>query len=94
MKKKDTTKTEKKPVNGDSQQPVVVADTPLMRFTKKYPDASIGDMAMMIEQAYKLNRKYRRAIKWACGQVGDFPQREEGQGAYWWRPELRKRSGL
>lgn len=34
------------------------------------------------------------AILWALGEWGDFPTREEGQGAYWWRKELRERSGI
>lgn len=34
------------------------------------------------------------AIRWALGENGDFPPREEGQGAYWWRTELRRRAGL
>jgi hypothetical protein len=38
------------------------------------------------------SRKIERAIMWALGENGDFAQRKEGQGAYWWRAELRKRS--
>jgi hypothetical protein len=34
------------------------------------------------------------AVRWALGEVGDFPVRQTGQGAYWWRIELRKRAGL
>ena len=39
----------------------------------------------------RLTRKLERAIMWALGENGDFAQRKEGQGAYWWRTELRKR---
>ena len=34
------------------------------------------------------------ALNWAMGANGTFPFREEGQGAYWWRTELRERAGL
>jgi hypothetical protein len=34
------------------------------------------------------------AIRWALGETNDFPPREPGQGAFWWRTELRRRSGL
>ena len=34
------------------------------------------------------------AILWALGCNGDFPQRQDGQGAYWWRHELRRRCGV
>ena len=37
-------------------------------------------------------RKLERAIMWALGENGGFDQRKEGQGAYWWRTELRKRA--
>lgn len=35
----------------------------------------------------------REAVVWALGYT-DFRAREAGEGAYWWRTELRKRSGL
>lgn len=31
------------------------------------------------------------AIRWALGYE-DFPERKPGQGAYWWRTELRDRA--
>lgn len=36
--------------------------------------------------------KLENAIKWALGEKGDFPQRQDGQGSYYWRTELRKRA--
>lgn len=39
-------------------------------------------------------RRLRAAVEWALGMGDDFPTREPGQGAYWWRTELWKRSGL
>lgn len=34
------------------------------------------------------------AIRWALGEIDDFPPRNPGQGAYWWRTELRRRTAL
>ena len=34
------------------------------------------------------------AIRWALGEVGGFSQRGDGDGAYWWRSELRARAAL
>lgn len=34
-----------------------------------------------------------KAIVWALGYT-DFRARENGEGAYWWRPELRRRAAL
>ena len=34
------------------------------------------------------------AVRWALGEEGDFPLRGDGQGAYWWRTELRRRAAL
>lgn len=36
--------------------------------------------------------RLREAIAWALGEVGDFRHREPGEGAYWWRTELRRRA--
>lgn len=34
-----------------------------------------------------------RAIEWALGESGEgFATRREGEGAYWWRTELRRRA--
>ncbi len=38
--------------------------------------------------------KLEAAIKWALGEAADFSPRGPGEGAYWWRPELRKRAAL
>lgn len=38
--------------------------------------------------------KCEAAIRWALGEEGDFPTRQTGQGAYWWRTELRNRAAL
>lgn len=41
------------------------------------------------------NRRMEKAIRWALGEIGDFPgKREEGQGNFWWRHELQKRAGF
>lgn len=40
------------------------------------------------------NKRLREAIRWALGENGDFRYREEGEGQFWWRKELRERAGL
>jgi hypothetical protein len=30
-------------------------------------------------------------FQWLMGANGEFPHREQGEGAYWWRKELRRR---
>lgn len=37
-------------------------------------------------------RELESTIRWALGENGEFRQREEGEGAYWWRKELRRRA--
>lgn len=58
-------------------------------------DGSAEDVTDAIV-ALKSEREDRleSAIRWALGETDEFPPREEGQGAYWWRKELRERSGL
>lgn len=34
------------------------------------------------------------SVRWALGESGDFRSRKDGEGAYWWRTELRKRAEL
>ena len=51
-----------------------------------------------IERAQKAEARVAEleaAIRWACGESDDgFQPREPGQGAYWWRTELRERAKL
>lgn len=35
----------------------------------------------------------RRAVRWALGELGEFPLRPEGAGLYWWRGDLRRAAG-
>ena len=37
--------------------------------------------------------RLRAGITWALGYT-DFRPRKPGEGAYWWRKELRERAGL
>ena len=36
----------------------------------------------------------KTAILWADGLGDEFPARQPGEGAYWWRPELKRRAGI
>lgn len=38
--------------------------------------------------------RLRAALTWALGEGDDFPVRQDGQGQYWWRSELRRRAAL
>lgn len=33
-------------------------------------------------------------IRWALGTIGEFPERKSGQGLYWWRNDLLKKSKI
>jgi hypothetical protein len=50
-------------------------------------EALIYAMSLRLEQM-------REAILWANGERDDFPARKDGQGPYWWRKELMRRSAL
>lgn len=47
-----------------------------------------------LEDALESRDRYEEAIRWALGEGEDFPFRKDGQSAYWWRTELRKRAAL
>jgi hypothetical protein len=56
-----------------------------------------GDMQSMAAELLELYAERDRllsAIRWALGIDGDFPERQEGQGLFWWRRELLERAGL
>lgn len=38
--------------------------------------------------------RLEEAVKWALGEGEHFPARSPGEGAYWWRTELRNRAAL
>lgn len=40
------------------------------------------------------NDRLRAAIMWALGCEDEFRARYKHEGAYWWRTELRERSGI
>jgi hypothetical protein len=57
-----------------------------------------GNAASCQEAELRRDRKHlvklRRAVRWALGELGDFPQRPANVfGTYWWRTELRRRAG-
>lgn len=39
-------------------------------------------------------QRLEKAIRWALGELDDFPLRQPGEGAFWWRKELSKRAAL
>ena len=38
--------------------------------------------------------RQQAALRWALGENGDFRERLQGEGRYWWRTELRARAAL
>ena len=56
--------------------------------------ATIKAQKAKIERAEAAACRMETAIRWALGEGDDFPAREDGQGAYWWRNELRGRAAL
>lgn len=71
-------------------------------FEKKYPVGSfnvepidresilsfIAEREAMVREEGQ--EKVRAVFQWLLGMKGDFPFRGEGEGAYYWRPALRK----
>jgi hypothetical protein len=55
---------------------------------------STGSWLERLLQLRKAHNRMENAIRWALGETDDFPPREPGQGAFWWRTELRRRAGL
>jgi len=47
-----------------------------------------------VERLKRDVRQFKEAIYWALGERGDFPDKLPGCGPWYWRTELRKRSGL
>jgi len=39
-------------------------------------------------------KQLRNAVKWALGENGEFPERKENEGNFWWRKNLRNIAGL
>ncbi len=52
------------------------------------------DVCAREKKLYDENARLRGAILWALGETEEFKVREAGDGAYWWRTELRKKSAL
>ena len=46
-----------------------------------------------LEEARRDSRRLESAIRWALGET-DFRARKQGEGAYWWRKELRARAAM
>ena len=69
-----------------------------LKYIAASPDQKYGGFHIHTKEtaaaALREIRKLQMAVRWALGEVGDFPMRQEGQGAYWWRTELRRRAGM
>lgn len=47
----------------------------------------------MIKALMEERERLWDVISWALGENGEFPERQPGDGAYWWRKEMRRRLG-
>jgi hypothetical protein len=54
---------------------------------------------LFAERAYKREcqvqiKKMKKAIRWACGEIGEFEKPKNSLGNYWWRSVLKEKAGL
>ena len=72
------------------------ADAHLASLQNRYEQVTAENVALSERMAEAEARRdqIREAILWALGERDEFPTREPGQGAYWWRTELRRRAFL
>jgi hypothetical protein len=54
----------------------------------------VAALKQRLEAAEAEAKRLGEAIRWALGESDEFAARAEGQGAYWWRTELRTRAAL
>lgn len=47
-----------------------------------------------LRKVMEVNDRYEEAIRWALGERGEFRVRDEGEPAFWWRSELRRRAAI
>ena len=59
----------------------------LADFMANQVEARVRELELLLE-----NQRLREAIRWALGET-DFEDRQEGEGAYWWRKKLRRLAG-
>lgn len=52
-----------------------------------------GEAAAALRSVDAEIKRLKEAIVWALGYT-DFRERQNGEGAYWWRKELREKSGM
>ena len=62
----------------------------ILELVKKEPEWA----ANVLQYHEQQSQKFKQAILWALGECGNFPHRKKNDGAYHWRTELRKLSGL
>lgn len=63
-----------------------------------YKDSVLSDCSAFVQGEYAKKDKriaeLEAAIRWACGEVGEFPGVDPSKGRYYWRTELRQRANL
>ena len=56
--------------------------------------AAYEGFGRQVKRMQEEHEKYLAAIEWALGTNGEFRERRDGEGPYWWRKELMLRAGL
>lgn len=69
----------------DNETPIFVCDA---------WDLLKGTVAETPEAMHARIRELENAVRWACGEIGDFPGEDTSKGRYHWRRELRLRAGV
>lgn len=65
----------------------------LLAHCKGHPHTQIAWPHRVLHEAREEIERLRSAIEWALGMGRDgFRPRMDGEGAYWWRTELRRRA--
>lgn len=63
-----------------------------MKIETEIIDKLFLELSQVTKATTKKEIKLIKAICWALGENGEFPERKTGEGAYWWRTELRRRA--
>jgi hypothetical protein len=71
-----------------------VCDPTFGKCTRCYAADTIQALSDRASAAEARAERLREAILWADGRIGEWPERQPGEGAFYWRKELMRRAGL
>ncbi len=73
---------------------VLVDEIKTLKLVNNNLHESLSDKDIDIKELQKTVKKMKRAIRWACGEIGHFEKPDKNMGIYWWRIILKKKAGL